>query len=877
MVTHYLRALAARLRALFGDRSAELDLDDEIEAHMRLLAERYVRQGMTEAEAMWAARRQFGNVTLLREVNCEMRGIRFIETLFQDVRYGLWMMRKNPGFTLVAALTLSLGIGANTAIFGVVNAILLRSLPFKDPERLVMVFDREAEAAGGDRTPLGVSDLFDLRAQSRSFTEIEAFTGSLFNYTGAESPERVMGAAVTAKFFSALGVQPQIGRDFSPDEERPGAQRVALISDSFWRKHFAADPQVVGRAINLSGASYNVIGVMPAKLDFPSKQVEIWVAMQLQQPTRRGPHFLAGVARLKSDVSLDQARAEVMNSLKSSFTSRLSFNIVPVNEVIVGDVRLALLILLGAVTLVTLIAVVNVANLMLARSAARVKEISVRIALGAGRVRIIRQLLTESLLLALIGGLLGLALAWMGVEMLIKTAPEGIPRLEQAGVDASMLGWTALVSLLSSASFGLAPAWQSSLLSPNEALKEAARSATESRGKRRWRDMLVISELSLAVMLLIGAGLFVKSFWRLQRVDSGVNTERTLTMQIALIGQQYTVRQKIDAFYSSLLDRIKALPGVRAAAISNSLPPDTPNFSDLITIEGRPATSQDQNPTIAFVIRVSQDYFGLLGIPLRRGRYFSAFDTTGSAPAAIISETTARQFFQNEDPIGKRINIYSEGQQVWREVVGVIGDVKYNGLADKTQPACYEPLAQAPPSFGFLIVKTDAADPLSLVSAVRNEVKSLDRELPVSNVRALEEHFALSVARPRFQATLVALFAALALILASVGIYGVMSYSVTQRTHEMGVRIALGAKSRDVLMLVARQGMTLTAIGVAIGLAASFALTRLMKTMLFGVSPTDAMTFVLIPLLLTVVALAACLIPARRATKVDPLQALRHE
>jgi putative ABC transport system permease protein len=389
--------------------------------------------------------------------------------------------------------------------------------------------------------------------------------------------------------------------------------------------------------------------------------------------------------------------------------------------------------------------------------------------------------------------------------------------------------------------------------------------------------MLVISELSLAVMLLIGAGLFVKSFWRLQRVDSGVNTERTLTMQIALIGQQYTVRQKIDAFYSSLLDRIKALPGVRAAAISNSLPPDTPNFSDLITIEGRPATSQDQNPTIAFVIRVSQDYFGLLGIPLRRGRYFSAFDTTGSAPAAIISETTARQFFQNEDPIGKRINIYSEGQQVWREVVGVIGDVKYNGLADKTQPACYEPLAQAPPSFGFLIVKTDAADPLSLVSAVRNEVKSLDRELPVSNVRALEEHFALSVARPRFQATLVALFAALALILASVGIYGVMSYSVTQRTHEMGVRIALGAKSRDVLMLVARQGMTLTAIGVAIGLAASFALTRLMKTMLFGVSPTDAMTFVLIPLLLTVVALAACLIPARRATKVDPLQALRHE
>ncbi len=874
---HYLRTIAARLRGLFGNRRAKQEFDDEIETHLRLLAERYLRQGMTEAEAAWAARRQFGNITLLKEANREMRGIGFIETIFQDVRYGLWMMRKNPGFTLIAALTLSLGIGANTAIFGVVNAILLRPLPFKDPERLVIVFDREAEAAGGDRTPLGVSDLFDLREQSRSFTEIEAFEGSLFNYTGGESPERILGFVVTAKFFSTLGVRPQIGRDFSPDEERPGAQRVALISDSFWRRHFAADPQVVGRPINLSGESYNVIGVMPAVLDVLSKEGQVWVAMQLQRPTRRGPHFLTAVARLKSDVSFDQARAEVMNSLKSNFTSRLSFNIVPLNEVLVGDVRSALLILLGTVTLVTLIAVANVANLMLAQSAARVKEISIRFALGAGRTRVIRQLLTESLLLALIGGLLGLMIAWLGVEMLIKTAPEGIPRLEQVGIDASMLGWTALVSLLSSLIFGLAPAWQSSLLSPNEALKEASRGATESRGKRRWRDMLVISELALAVMLLIGAGLFVKSFWLLQSVDPGVNTERTLTMQIAMIGQQYADRRKIGAFYSSLLERTRALPGVRYAAVSNSLPPDMPNFSDLITIEGRPRTSQDQEPTIASVLRVSEDYFGLLGIPLRRGRYFSVSDAAASAPAAIINETTARQFFPNEDPIGKRINIYSEGQQVWREIVGVIGDVKYNGLADKTRPACYEPAAQAPPLFGFLIVKTEGADPLSLVSAVRNEVKALDRELPVTNVRTLERQFALSVARPRFQTTLVALFAALALILAGVGIYGVISYSVTQRTHEMGVRIALGARSRDVLALVVKQGMTLTAIGVAIGLIASFALTRLMKTLLFNVSPTDAMTFVIIPLLLTAVALAACLIPAQRATKVDPLQALRHE
>jgi putative ABC transport system permease protein len=799
-----------------------------------------------------------------------------MQTLWQDLRYGARMLMKQPGFTLIAVITLALGIGANTAIFSVVNAVLLRPLPFNDPERLVMVWNRGAEAAGGDRTPLAVADLLDWRAQSRSFAEIGAFQNIMFSFTGGDSPERVQAAGVTANFFSMLGAQAQLGRTFSPDEERPGAQRVALLSDGFWRKHFAADPQVVGRTINLNGASYTVIGVMPAALDFPSKWVELWTALQLQQPTRRGPYFLNGVARLKPGVSLDQARAEALNALKSSFEGELDLNVLPVNEFIVGDVRLALLVLLAAVTLVLLIAAVNVANLMLTRSAARVKEISIRVALGAGRARIIRQLLTESLLLAAAGGLLGAMWASWGVELLLKMAPESVPRLSQIGIDGRALGWTALVSLLTGVLFGLAPAWQSSRLGINETLKEGGRGATESRGKRRWRDLLVISELALAVMLLIDAGLLVKSFWRLQRVDSGIDTERVLTMQLALRGQRYADPKQVDAFYPRLLERIQALPGVRTAAVSNSLPPDNTEESDDFTIEGRTNLPNQPSP-IAYVIRVSQDYFRAVGIPLRRGRYFNAADSGDAPLVAIINETMARQFFPNEDPIGKRINTADEGQPAWRQIIGVVGDAKYNGLAEETQPAMYQPSLQATSYNVFLSVKTEAADPLGLVSAVRNEIESLDPDLPVARVRTLEQHFATAVAQPRFGATLVAIFAALALILASVGVYGVISYSVTQRTHEIGVRVALGARSLDVLSLVVRQGMTLTVIGLGVGLGASFALTRLIKTLLFGVSATDPLTFIVISVLLTFVALLACFVPARRAAKVDPMIALRCE
>ena len=799
-----------------------------------------------------------------------------METLLQDIRYGLRTLRANPGFAIKAVVCLALGIGANTAIFSVVNAVLLRPLPFKDPERLVMVWNKGPEAAGGDRTPLSVADLLDWRARNQSLAEIGAFQGTDFNYITSESPERVHAARVSANFFSILGIQAKIGRIFLSDEDRPGAQRVVLLSEGFWRKHFAADPQIVGRSLNLSDVSYSVIGVVPAGLEFPAKGTELWTALQLEPPSRRGPYFLTGIARLKPSASLSQASVE-MSALKSSFSGQqFSLNVLSVNEFIVGDVRLALLVLLAAVTLVLLIAAVNVANLMLVRSAVRIKETSIRAALGASRMRIIRQLLTESLLLALASGLLGVLLASGGIRLLLNLAPDTIARLSEIGIDGRVLGWTVLVSLLTGLLFGLAPAWQSSRLSLNDSLKEGGRAATESAGKRRWRDLLVVSELALAVMLLIGAGLLIKSFWRLQRVDAGVNTERILTMQLALRGQRYADAQQVDAFYPRLLERVQTIPGVRAATVSNSLPPDTTEFSDDFTIEGRPLVP-NQPPPIAYTVHVSPDYFHAFAIPLRRGRYFSPADSANAPLVTIIDETTARQFFPHEDPIGKRINTEDEGKPVWWQIAGVVGDVKYTGLAGQPQPTLYQPLVQATSWDTFLSIKTDVADPLSLAAAVRNEIKALDPELPVTQVGTLEQRFGTAVAEPRFRTTLIALFAALALVLAIIGIYGVISYSVTQRTHEMGIRLALGAQADGVLKLILKQGAVLAFIGVLIGLGGSFALTGLLKNLLFSVSTTDWQTFCGIAVLLITVALLACYVPARRAAKVDPMVALRYE
>jgi putative ABC transport system permease protein len=802
-----------------------------------------------------------------------------METLLKDIRYAIRGLLKRPGFALVTVITLALGIGANTAIFSVFNAVLLRPLPFRESERLMMVWNYGVEAAGGDRTPLALADVLDWRAQNRSFESVGAFQNTFFNYTSGEVPERVRAAGVTANFFSLLGVQVHLGRDFFPDDERPGAPRVALLSEHFWRSHFGADPQVVGKTIRLSGVEGIVVGVMPANLNFPAKDVKLWTAMQTEQPTRRGPYFLTGIGRLKPGITPQQARAEIQ-TFKSSFSGdKFDFNLLPVNEYLVGDVRTALVALLVAVIFVLLIAAVNVANLTLVRAEARVKEISIRTALGASRGRIFRQSLTESLLLTIAGGVVGVLLAMWGVELLLKFAPEGLPRLSEIRIDGSTLGWTALVSLVTCLIFGFAPAWQSSRLDLNETLKEGGRSAAQGATRQRWRNLLVVTELSLAMMLLIGAGLLVKSLWRLQRVDVGVNPERVLTMQLALRGGRYAQpegTERVRDFYSRLVEQTQSLPGVRAAAVSNSLPPDDPDFSSDFTIEGRSTEPGQQSP-IAYFIRVSPDYFRVLDIPLRSGRFFNATDSANAQRVMLINKTIQRQFFPNEDPIGKRINTGSAQEPVWHQIVGVVEDVKYNGLADEVQPALYQPTAQAP-SWGMaLILKTDVADPLSLTAAVRSEVRKLDHDLPIAQVSTLDQRLATATAQPRFRTMLITLFAAVALVLACVGIYGVISYSVAQRTHEIGIRIALGAQQHDVLKLVILQGASLAITGAALGLGGAFALTRLMAGLLFGVTPTDALTFSYVPLCLILVALLACYIPARRAAKVDPLVALRYE
>jgi putative ABC transport system permease protein len=794
---------------------------------------------------------------------------------WHDLRYGARMLLKQPGFTLVVVLTLALGIGANTAIFSVVNAVLLRPLPFKDPAQLVMVWNNGAAAAGGDRTPLAVADLLDWRAQNHSFESIGAFQNGIFNYLSSDVPEQVRGASVTSNFFSLLGVAPQLGRDFQPADEQVGVPRTILISDRFWRLHFGADRQVVGRSVNLNGVSTTIIGVMPAKVDFPDKEVDLWRALQLEAPVRRGPYFLTGVARMNPGVSVQQARSD-SRTLKSNLGGyNLDFNVLPVNDFIVGDVRPALIAMLVAVTLVLLIAAVNVANLTLVRSASRLKEISIRTALGASRARIVRRLLTESLLLAIAGGVLGTLCAFWGVSALVKFAPENLPRADQIRIDGFVFLWTGVVSLITGLAFGLVPAWQGSRLNLTQVLRDGGRSSTESPGRRRGRNILVIAELALAVMLLTGAGLLVKSLWRLQQVDLGIDPERVLTMRMELWSDRYEKPEQAREFSARLLERVRSLPGVSAAAVTNSLPPDDTEFSSDFKIEGQ-TPSKDQ-PQIAYFNRVSPDYFQALGIPIRSGRSFTNADTPVSSSVILINETLQRRFFPEGDPVGKRLNLNTEGEAKWTEIVGVVGDVKYNGMADEVQPAIYQPTTQEPAWGVALVLKTDTADPLSLTTAARNEIGKLDPALPVTKVSTMEQRVGVALAPSRFRTTLIALFAAVALILACVGIYGVISYSVSQRTHEIGIRIALGARRQNVIKLVLGQGAWLAAIGVLLGLAGAFALTRLMAGLLFGVTPTDAVTFTWVPLVLISVALLASYIPARRATKVDPLVALRYE
>ncbi len=799
-------------------------------------------------------------------------------TLWQDLRYGARMLLKRPGFAALAALTLAVGIGANTAIFSVVNTVLLRPLPYSDPDRLMLI--RETKLPQFPEFAIAPGNFLDWQSQQETFDRFEAFRGFYYNLTGTGAPERLRASRVTAGLFPTLGVQPALGRDFLAEEDRPGSDAVVIISHGLWQRRFGGDANIVGQPLQLNGRSYQVIGVMPESLRFLDRNAELWtpIAFTDQERQNHGGHYISAIARLKPGVTPEQAQtnlATIAARLEQQYpdtNAGWGIKLIPLFEAAVGEMRPTLWVLLGAVALVLLIACANVANLLLARASSRHKEIAIRSALGASRRRLVRQLLTESLLLALVGGAVGVLLAYWGLDLLLSLAPENLPRMRDVSLDARALGYTFAVTLLTGVIFGLAPALQSSNPDLNETLKEGGRGSTGGR-RQRVRSLLVVTEVALALVLLAGAGLMLKSFWRLQQVDPGFNAENALVVNVNLPPSKYADAQQQAAFFRQLLERTATLPGVQAVGATQSMPIINDFILGLV-IEGRPPAAPGDEPSTNYYA-ISPDYFRAMGIPLIRGRAFTERDTTGAPRVAIVNETFARRFFPDEDPIGKRIHV-TNGPETFREIVGIVGDVRHYGLEREAPAQAYEPYLQQPFAGMSIVVRT-AADPANLSAAMRQEVFALDKDQPVASVRTLEEILAESVAQRRFSMFLLGLFGGIALLLASVGIFGVMNYTVAQRTHEIGIRLALGAQRRDILRLVVGQGMGLALIGVALGLVAAFAGTRVMASMLYGVSATDPLTFTGVALLLAVVAFLACYLPARRATKVDPMIALRYE
>ncbi|HKA17152.1 MAG TPA: ABC transporter permease [Blastocatellia bacterium] len=805
-----------------------------------------------------------------------------METLFQDLRYGFRMLYKNPGFTAVALLALALGIGANTAIFSVVNSVLLRPLSYSDPSRLVMIWENHQQRGGPEREWASPADFRDYQEQTNSFEHITAFLGWGPTLTGQGEPEDLLGAAVSHDTFAMLGIQPALGRTFSEEEDRPGAEKVVVLSNQLWNRRFASDPTIVGKNIALSDESYTVIGVMPRGFTFPIlTNAELFrtvkPAIAGLQGCDRGCVILRLIARLKSSVTIEGARAE-MNAIAVQTAERypesnkgVGTTLVPLQEQLVGDVRPAMLVLLGAVGLVLLIACANVANLLLARAATREKEVAIRAALGARRMRLIRQHLTESLTLALIGGMLGLILAFWLVHLLVTFAPKGTPRVAEIAIDPIVLAFTCGVALFTGVAFGLAPALLSSKTNLSNALKEGGRDTSASSRGVRIRSALVVFEVALALMLLIGAGLLIKSFVNLQHIDPGFNPRSALRVDVSLPRTRYPARNQPTAFYKQLIERIVALPGVQSVGGISRLPLSGGGTDTEFEIEGQPPSEPDRQP-VAWYSSVTPDYFRTMGIRLIQGREPLESDNADSPKVVVISETLARRYFPDEDPIGKRLVFGTDK----REIAGIVSDVNHFGLTQDARPTMYFPHAQSPARGMSLVVRT-ASNPLALVASIRNQVSALDQNLATSNVMTLEELVASSIAEPRFTLLLLGSFAAVALVLSGIGVYGVVSYSVSQRSHEIGVRMALGAQVSDVLKLVIAQGMTLVLGGVGVGLLAAFALSRVMSKLLYGVSPTDLTIFAATSLILTGVALGACSVPGRRATRVDPMESLRYE
>jgi putative ABC transport system permease protein len=818
--------------------------------------------------------------------------------LWQDLRFGARMLMKKPSVTLIATITLALGIGANTAIFSVVNAVLLKPLPFSASDRLMAIGQNEPSNRAA-LSNFSFPNIADVQAQSKTFEQLAAYYNSNFTLTGEREARLLRGTIVTADLFPLLGASPALGRAFRPEEDKAGGGsegRPAILSWECWQQQFAGDPTVVGRAINLNNTSFIVVGIMPEGFRFPiqAQPTEVWVSTAIDYErmigpikimTERGYRGWRMIGRLKPGVTLDQAQAEadvIAANLAARFPGEnkdLGIRIKPLLESMVGNQRSTLLLLLGVVGFVLLIACANVANLLLERAISRRREINVRLALGAGRWRIVRQLLTESLLLAGLGGAGGMMLAVWGTNLIVALSPEGITRIAETGLDARVLAFTVLVTLTTGVVFGVAPALIISKTNLVEALKEGGRNATGSIYTNRTRSLLAVVEIALALVLLVGAGLLIQSLVRLQQVAVGFDPHNILTFNVAMPVDRTTSPSQIADFYRQLTERLKALPGVVNASVVFQLPLGESSGTTKVEIEGQPM--EPAKRTSAIIHSVGPEYFRTMGIPLVRGREYTERDNLNSSPVLIISEALARKHFPSEDPIGKRMSpgfttVPITGENGMREIIGVVADVKHQNLRGPAQPEFYFAQAQMPMSTMTVVIRT-AANPRALVNAARGAVQALDRNAPVYSVRTIEELLGRSVATPRFNTLLLVLFAGVALILTAVGLYGVISCSVLQSTHEIGIRLALGAQTSDVLKLVVGQGMLLTLVGVMIGLAAAYGLTRLMSNLLYGVGATDPWTFAGATALVAGIAFIACYLPARRATKVDPMIALRCE
>jgi putative ABC transport system permease protein len=820
-----------------------------------------------------------------------------MDGFLRDIRYGLRGLLKRPGFSVIALVTLALGIGANTAIFSVVNTVLLRPLPYREPGRLVMIWGN-FRSLNMMRLGASAPEFVDFKNQGNAFSNLAAFRQMSFNITGEPGPQRVSGLRVTTELFSVLGVTPLAGRALVADDENPGHDRVAVISQRLWQTRFGGNPnltQLLGHSITLDGENYTVVGIMPRDFQFPfgedeTQRADIWVPAVFSpgELNDRDRYNYQVIGRLKPGVKTAEARVEmdtIGRRLEQQYPRSYrgpkgedggwQVTVTSLEDEVVGNVRLLLWVLLGVVAFVMLIACANVTNLSLARASTRQREIAIRTALGASRGLVIRQMLTESALLGLLGGALALPLAAWGIELLIALGPRDIPRLSEVKLDLRVLGFTLGVSLFTGLLSGIAPAWRSAGARVNDALKEASKSMTSGAARQRLRSLLVVSEIALALVLLIGAGLMLKSFRRLLAVDPGFNSDRVLTAQVWLPPARYAEPGAKLNFFAELLTRIRALPGVESASFTTGVPLTGVTFGAPFSIEGRPFDPTGKPPH-AYIRTIAPEYFRTLDIALQQGRDFNDQDTGTSTLVVIINQTFARDFF-NGSAIGKRFKIGGpQSPRPWLQIAGVVRDVKADGLDAQTVPELYLPFSQNTGPAMTLVART-AGDPTGSVAAVRREVLSIDKDQPVYNIRMMNQLLGASIAQRRFNMLLLGAFAVLALLLAVLGLFGVLAYSVAQRTHEIGLRLALGAQPSDVLKLIVGNGMTLALIGVAIGLAGAFALTRLLTTLLFGVTPTDAATFATVSVGLMVVALFACFIPARRATKVDPLVALRYE